>query len=105
MYLGHIKQTENCPDIFVSVMPETIDKEKVSNILAGDLSIAENNEEKIDVAIISSEDTSMTENNISLEEGENKSEVAQATEVLKSTELLPTNQWTRMDSFAGGQWT
>ena len=86
-------------------MPETIDKEKVSNILAGDLSIAENNEEKIDVAIISSEDTSMTENNISLEEGENKSDVAQATEVQKSTELLPTNQWTRMDSFAGGQWT
>merc|ERR1719348_704171 len=42
LYLGHIQKTENCPDIFVSVMPETIDNEKVSNILAGDMKIADN---------------------------------------------------------------
>ena len=81
LYLGHIRKTENCPDIFVSVMPETIDKSKISSILAGELTfvdkiIKENTEEDKDRRDSAEEDN--------------------------PSRLMPgINQWKRMDSFTG----
>ena len=79
LYLGHIKQAENCPDIFVSVMPDKIDKEKVSNILSGDLRIKENDQE-----------SSYDEN-----------AVVEEADVSLGMTNLDAYQWTRMDSFNG----
>ena len=80
LYLGHIKQTENCPDIFVSVMPERIDKEKVTNILAGDLRIVDS------TITVTNEEDKVDSNNSQTD----------------SPSSFPLqNQWTRMDSFTG----
>ena len=81
LYLGHIRKTDNCPDIFVSVMPETIDKSKISSILAGELTFV---------------DKIIKENT-----GEDKDRGDTAEEDNPSRPPPGINQWKRMDSFTG----
>jgi len=95
LYLGHIEKTENCPDIFVSVMPETIDKEKVSNILAGDMKIADNH-----IILNNEVDNKNSESEVFDHSTGNMLENPVENEPQAAMEQPSFNQWTRMDSFS-----
>ena len=85
LYLGHIKKAEECPDIFVSIMPDKIDNEKVSNILSGNLKLAEDTPESCDNEI--------SEGSLTVEIQDDYTSPA--------TTHFGVNQWSRMDSFNG----
>ena len=92
LYLGHIRKSETCPDIFVSVMPDTIDKEKVSNILAGDLTIPDNYISQNNGQDISNQNS----DNLSEETCPQDEKITQNYQLGSSL-----GNWTRMDSFTG----
>ena len=81
LYFGHIRKTENCPDIFVSVMPEKIDKSRISSILAGELTF-------VDKIIKENTEQDNEKNDNSAEDN-------------PSGFIPGINQWKRMDSFTG----
>ena len=82
LYLGHIRKTDNCPDIFVSVMPENIDNSQISSILAGELTFGDR---------IVMENTDTDKEKIDSAAGESN----------PSGQMTGINQWKRMDSFTG----
>eukprot|EP00092_Neocalanus_flemingeri_P000855 GFUD01000912.1.p1 GENE.GFUD01000912.1~~GFUD01000912.1.p1 ORF type:complete len:2609 (-),score=679.76 GFUD01000912.1:80-7906(-) len=88
LYLGHIKQSENNQDFFISVMPDQIDSNRIASILAGDL---------INVPDIVTEDIeTQPETAMDVEEV-----VIEEEEAIDMPSKINCRQWKRMDSYTG----